>query len=97
MINNKVPNASRNRRWSLAHIREVDAIAHVVRCFVDDNVSHVEARIDPANDIEVIDTELLLADLESVERAIARVDKVAKSGDKDQATQQRPVEIEALQ
>ncbi len=67
----------------LAHIREVDAIAHVVRCFEDPNVVHVAGRVDPARDIEVIATELALADLETVERAIARVEKQARSGDKE--------------
>ena len=66
----------------LANIRETDAIAHVVRCFQDDNVVHVEGKIDPLSDIEVINTELALADLETVEKAIHRVSKVAKSGDK---------------
>ncbi len=67
----------------LAHIREVDAVAHVVRCFEDPNVVHVAGRVDPARDIEVIATELALADLETVERAIARVEKQARSGDKE--------------
>ena len=67
----------------LANIRETDAIAHVVRCFEDDDVVHVEGKIDPLSDIEVINTELALADLESVEKAILRTSKVAKSGDKD--------------
>jgi GTP-binding protein YchF len=67
----------------LANIRETDAIAHVVRCFEDDDVVHVEGKIDPLGDIEVINTELALADLDSVEKAINRVAKVAKSGDKD--------------
>jgi len=67
----------------LAHIREVDAIAHVVRCFVDENVTHVSGGVDPGSDIEVIDTELALADLDTVARAVARTEKVAKSGDKD--------------
>ena len=67
----------------LAHIREVDAIAHVVRCFEDPNVVHVAGRVDPARDIEVIATELALADLETVERAVARVEKQARSGDKE--------------
>jgi len=66
----------------LANIRETDAIAHVVRCFQDDNVVHVEGKIDPLSDIEVINTELALADLETVEKSINRVSKVAKSGDK---------------
>ena len=68
----------------LANIREVDAIAHVVRCFNDDNVIHVAGKVDPASDIEVIHTELGLADMETVERAIERAAKRAKSGDKDQ-------------
>jgi GTP-binding protein YchF len=68
----------------LANIRETDAIAHVVRCFVDDNVIHVANAIDPRNDIEVINTELALADLESVEKALDRATKLSKSGDKDQ-------------
>ncbi|WP_298581196.1 redox-regulated ATPase YchF [uncultured Luteimonas sp.] len=67
----------------LAHIREVDAIAHVVRCFEDPDVIHVNNRVDPLADIDTIDTELALADLESVDKAIARYERVAKSGDKD--------------
>ena len=67
----------------LANIRETDAIAQVVRCFSDDNVIHVAGKVDPINDIEVINTELMLADLESVEKGILRVAKIAKSGDKD--------------
>ncbi len=70
----------------LAHIRETDAIAHVVRCFEDENVVHVGGRIDPLNDIEIIDTELALADLATVEKALARYSKVARSGgDKEAA------------
>jgi len=67
----------------LAHIREVDAICHVVRCFENDDVIHVNNKVDPIADIETIDTELALADLESVDRAIARYERVAKGGDKD--------------
>jgi len=67
----------------LANIRETDAIVHVVRCFEDDNVVHVVGKVDPLSDIEVINTELALADLETVEKAILRTAKVAKSGDKD--------------
>ncbi|HAK50989.1 MAG TPA: redox-regulated ATPase YchF [Gammaproteobacteria bacterium] len=67
----------------LANIRETDAIAHVVRCFEDENVTHVAEAIDPKRDIEIIDTELQLADLETLERAISRVNRVAKSGDKE--------------
>lgn len=66
----------------LANIRETDAIAHVVRCFEDDDVVHVAGKIDPLGDIEVINTELALADLESVDKAINRVGRVANSGDK---------------
>lgn len=67
----------------LAHIRETDAIAHVVRCFDNDDVVHVAGRLDPLNDIEIINTELALADLESVERAIVRTEKRLKANDKD--------------
>ncbi|WP_240126411.1 redox-regulated ATPase YchF [Thermomonas alba] len=67
----------------LAHIREVDAICHVVRCFEHPDVIHVAGRVDPIADIETIDTELALADLETVDKAIARYERVAKSGDKD--------------
>ena len=66
----------------LAHIRETDAIAHVVRCFKDDNIVHVSGAVSPADDIEVIDMELALADLETVERAAARRRRVANAGDK---------------
>lgn len=67
----------------LANIRECDAIAHVVRCFVDDNVIHVANTINPKSDIETINTELALADLETVEKALERANKAARSGDKD--------------
>lgn len=67
----------------LANIRETDAIAHVVRCFEDTDVVHVAGKIDPLGDIEVINTELALADLDSVDKAINRVGRVANSGDKD--------------
>jgi len=67
----------------LANIRETDAIAHVVRCFEDDDVVHVAGKIDPLGDIEVINTELALADLDSVDKAINRVGRVANSGDKE--------------
>jgi GTP-binding protein YchF len=67
----------------LAHIRETDAIAHVVRCFADDDVVHVAGRLDPLSDIETINTELSLADLESVERAIERTAKRLKAGEKE--------------
>mgnify|MGYP001108066887 CR=1 FL=1 len=67
----------------LANIRETDAIAHVVRCFEDDNVIHVSNRIDPKSDIEVINTELALADLESCEKQLQKVIRTAKGGDKE--------------
>lgn len=67
----------------LANIRETDAIAQVVRCFENDDIIHVAGKVDPINDIEVINTELALADMESVEKAIYKSSKVAKSGDKD--------------
>lgn len=67
----------------LANIRETDAIAHVVRCFAHDDIVHVSGKIDPLDDISVINTELLLADLETVEKAIIRNQKNAKSGNKD--------------
>jgi hypothetical protein len=66
----------------LANIRETDAIAHVVRCFEDDNIVHVSGKVSPLDDIEVINTELALADLESVEKAITKTTRDAKSGDK---------------
>ncbi len=67
----------------LANIREVDAIIHVIRCFDDENIVHVAGKVDPIEDKEVIDTELQLKDLESVDKRIQRVEKIAKSGDKD--------------
>ncbi len=79
----------------LAHIRETDAIAHVVRCFDNDDVIHVAGRLDPLSDIEIINTELALADLESVERAIARAEKRIKANDKD--ARMRMTVLEKLQ
>ncbi|MEH6812356.1 MAG: redox-regulated ATPase YchF, partial [Motiliproteus sp.] len=67
----------------LANIRETDAIAHVVRCFEDENVIHVSNKIDPLSDIEIINTELALADLESIDKQLQKVIRTAKSGDKD--------------
>ena len=66
----------------LAHIRETDAIAHIVRCFVNDDVTHVAGRVDPLSDMETIDTELVLADLDTAERALERTSRQTKSGDK---------------
>jgi GTP-binding protein YchF len=74
----------------LAHIREVDAIAHVVRCFEHPDVVHVTGKVDPVSDIETIDTELALADLDSVDKALARVERAAKANDKE-AMAKRPV------
>ena len=67
----------------LANIRECDAIAHVVRCFEDSDITHVEGKIDPIDDIETIETELMLADLESLEKRIVPLEKKAKGGDKE--------------
>lgn len=67
----------------LSHIREVDAICQVVRCFADDNITHVSGKVDPIDDIETINLELILADLESVDKRIGRVSKLAKQKDKD--------------
>ena len=72
----------------LGHIRETDAIAHVVRCFDDENIIHVDGKIDPLSDLETIYTELILADIESVEKAITRVGKHTKSGNKDALVQE---------
>jgi GTP-binding protein YchF len=74
----------------LAHIREVDAITHVVRCFENDDVIHVNNKVDPLSDIDTIDTELALADLDSVEKALNRAERAAKGGDKDAAAR-KPV------
>ncbi|GAA0388550.1 redox-regulated ATPase YchF [Brevundimonas terrae] len=67
----------------LANIRDCDAVAFVARCFVDDDITHVENRIDPISDLEIIETELMLADLESLERRRVQVEKRAKGGDKE--------------
>ena len=67
----------------LANIREVDAIAYVLRCFVDENITHVEGTIDPLSDAETVETELMLSDLESLEKRRPNMEKKAKSGDKD--------------
>ncbi|MGH8336170.1 MAG: redox-regulated ATPase YchF [Gammaproteobacteria bacterium] len=73
----------------LSHIRETDAIAHVVRCFENADVVHVTGKVDPASDIETINTELALADLDTVSRALERNARVAKSGDKDAVVRQK--------
>lgn len=76
----------------LAHIREVDAIVHVVRCFVDENITHVDGKVDPISDIQTINLELVLADLESVEKRIERSRKNMKGGNKQYAA-----EVEVLE
>lgn len=67
----------------LGHIKDVNAVIHVIRCFVDDDIVHVEGSIDPSRDISIIETELMLADLSTVDRGVSRIEKVAKSGDKE--------------
>jgi len=79
----------------LAHIREVDAIAHVLRCFEDGNVTHVEGSVDPIRDAETVETELLLADLESLEKRVAAAEKKARGNDKE-AKAQLEVMVPAL-
>ena len=76
----------------LANIRETDAIAHVVRCFEDDNVIHVSGKIDPIADIEVINTELALADMATVEKALQRAAKASKSGNKEEMAKRQVLE-----
>ena len=73
----------------LANIREVDAIAHVLRCFEDGDITHVEGRVDPVADAETIETELMIADLESVERRLANLQRKLKGGDKEAVAQER--------
>ena len=73
----------------LANIREVDAIAHVVRCFVDDDVTHVDGRLDPVADAETIETELMIADMESIEKRLQNLSRKVRGGDKDAAQQER--------
>jgi ribosome-binding ATPase len=82
----------------LAHIREVDAIAHVVRCFEDEDIVHVAGRIDPLSDVEIINTELALADLASVEKALDRAVKAGKSGSDKDAVRRRALfeQVKAL-
>ena len=76
----------------LANIRETDAIAHVVRCFEDDNVIHVAGKVNPLSDIETINTELALADLEAVEKSLLKATKLAKGGDKEALLRQKALE-----
>jgi ribosome-binding ATPase YchF (GTP1/OBG family) len=77
----------------LANIREVSAIAHVVRCFEDENVTHVSGTINPADDIETINLELILSDLESVEKMLSNTKKKTKSGDKDEVAKSALLEM----
>jgi len=79
----------------LANIREVDAIAHVLRCFEDTDITHVEGRIDPAGDAETVETELMIADLESLERRLSPLEKRAKTGEKE-AKQQYDLMMKAV-
>jgi GTP-binding protein YchF len=83
----------------LANIREVDAIIHVLRCFEDSDVTHVDGRIDPISDAETVETELMLADLDSLERRVPALQKKARGGDRESATQLALVEpiVAALQ
>src|ERR1700681_1396549 len=71
----------------LGHLREVDAIAHILRCFDDDDVVHVEGSVDPIRDAETVETELMLADLDSLEKRVVAAQKKAKSGDKESQEQ----------
>ena len=77
----------------LANIRECDAIAHVLRCFEDDDVTHVEGRVDPIADAETIETELMLADMESIERRLQNLSRKVRGGDKEAMQQERAAEI----
>ncbi|WP_432636193.1 redox-regulated ATPase YchF [Albidovulum sp.] len=77
----------------LANIREVDAIAHVLRCFEDGDITHVEGRIDPVADAETIETELMIADMESIERRLANIARKIKGGDKEAAAQERLMKL----
>ncbi|HWA80944.1 MAG TPA: redox-regulated ATPase YchF, partial [Acetobacteraceae bacterium] len=71
----------------LAHIREVDAIVHVLRCFEDPDITHVEGGVDPLRDAEIVETELMLADLESLERRLSGLEKRARGGDRESQVQ----------
>jgi hypothetical protein len=79
----------------LANIREVDAIVHVLRCFEDDDITHVEGKIDPVSDAETVETELMIADLESLEKRVVPIEKKAKSGEKE-AKEQFALMMKAL-
>jgi ribosome-binding ATPase len=77
----------------LANIRDCDAVAFVARCFIDDDITHVEGRVDPISDLDIIETELMLADLESLEKRVVNLEKRAKGGDKESATTLRLVRL----
>ncbi len=77
----------------LATIRDCDAVAFVARCFIDDDITHVEGKVDPLSDLETIETELMLADLESLEKRVANLEKRAKTGDKDSALTLKLVQL----
>jgi GTP-binding protein YchF len=77
----------------LANIRDCDAVAFVARCFIDDDITHVENRIDPISDLDIIETELMLADLESLEKRVGNVEKKAKGGDKEAQTTLRLINM----
>ena len=79
----------------LANIREVDAIAHVLRCFEDGDVTHVEGRVDPVADAETIDTELMLADIESIEKRLQNIVRKVRGGDKEAVQQERLLRMRA--
>src|SRR6476661_2735533 len=81
----------------LANIRDCDAVAFVARCFVDDDITHVENRIDPISDLEIIETELMLADLESLEKRVVNVEKKAKGGDKEAVQTLRLIKLALAQ
>src|SRR5580700_2213421 len=81
----------------LANIRDCDAVAFVARCFVDDDITHVEGRIDPLSDLDIIETELMLADLESLEKRVVNLEKRAKGGDKESITTLRLVKLALAQ
>ncbi|MET0272910.1 MAG: redox-regulated ATPase YchF, partial [Phenylobacterium sp.] len=77
----------------LANIRDCDAVAFVARCFIDDDITHVEGKVDPLSDLETIETELMLADLESLEKRVANLEKRAKTGDKESALTLKLVQL----
>src|SRR5256885_13320615 len=77
----------------LANIRDCDAVAFATRCFIDDDVTHVEGKVDPLADLETIETELMLADLESLEKRVVNLEKRAKTGDKESAQTLRLVQL----